>query len=161
MNKKWLFIGAAVLVFGALAYEEYRRLMNFKITLNKIKINKVSFSIVDFDMILNFANNSSQKFILINQIYEVYLNDISSAHIESKEQSVIYPKSISLIPVNIKLSPSDLLSNFGKNIGTIIKGTSLAKLKVDAKLKVSFHGLLFDAPFTYESTLKDLTKKDA
>ena len=160
MNKKLLFIGAGLLIVGALAYEEYRRLINFKITLNKIKINSVSFSNIDFDMILNFANNSNQKFVLVKQVYNVYLNDINSAYIESKQQSVIYPKSISLVPVNIKLSPSDLLSNFGKNIGDIIKGTSLIKLKIDAKLKVSFHGILFDAPFIYETALKDLMKKN-
>jgi LEA14-like dessication related protein len=158
MSKKWLFIGAGLLIAGALLYEECRRLMNFKITLNKIKINNISFANIDFDMVLNFANNSSQQFTLVNQVYEVYLNGVYAAHIESKEQSVIYPKAISLIPVNIKLSPSDLFSKLKGNIGAILRDTSKANIKVDSKLKVSFHGIIFDVPFTYEGNLKDLTK---
>jgi LEA14-like dessication related protein len=154
MKKKWLFIFGGLLVVGGLAYAQYRRLMNFKISVNRIKINKLGLNNINLDMVLNFQNNSSAKFTLINQSYNVYINDVFAANIVSKNQSTLYPNKISPIAVNIKINPSDFLNKI--NLVSILQDSSNAKIKIDSKLKISAYGITFNAPFVYESTIKEM-----
>jgi LEA14-like dessication related protein len=156
MKKKWLFIFGGLLIVGGLAYAEYKRLMNFKISLNKIRINNLGLNNINFDMTLNFKNDSSQKFTLINQYYDVYVNNVYAANVISKNQAILNPNSTSQIAVNIKINPADLLKKI--NLVSLLQDTSNINIKVDSKLRVKAYGITFNAPFVYESTIKEMMK---
>ena len=158
MKNKLLLIGAGLLIAGALLYEEYRKLKDFKISLNKIKMKDISATNISIDATFNFTNKSIYKFTLVEQIYEVYFNDVQIAHIQSNDQSIVYPKTTSLLPVNIQSNPSSLKGKL--NLVSILKPSSV--LRIETKLKVNFHGIMFDVPFTYSTKIGDLlTKKDS
>jgi LEA14-like dessication related protein len=159
IDKKYLVAGAIglVTITGAIAYLQYKRLMNYVIKVGKIKINKISLNNIDFNLILNFENKSDISFDIKSQKYDIYLNNVFIAKVENQSINKINAKAVSQIGLNVKFDPSAALKKLGTGALDLLANSDKIMLKVDVKLKVKLYMFTINIPYIFESSLKDLT----
>lgn len=157
-TKKWLIVGGLAIISVALAagYLQYKKLMNYVIKFKGIKIKTLSAKVFNFDLFINFTNNSDIKFDIIEQDYKVYLNDKFVTRLSNAGTTQILPKSTSVIGINVNFNPTEVLNLLGKNIVTILSKPETVMVKIDVKLKVSLYGIKVSIPYVYTSTLKEM-----
>lgn len=158
IEKKYLIAGAvAVLsVAGALAYLQYKKIMDYTIRFKSVKIRKISLTLFDFDVFLFFLNKSDLKFVINTQAYSVYLNGVFVTKIVNYADTTVLPKAESVLPLNVKFDPRIVLKTVQMNAVDLAVHPEKVKIKMDIKLKVSLWGLPVNIPYTYESTLKEM-----
>jgi LEA14-like dessication related protein len=161
LEKKYLIAGliGVVTIAGALAYLQYKKLMNYTIKLRNIVVKSANLSSLNFDLFLNFENKSSISFEILSQTYDVYVNDTLISKLKGKEVVKIQPKSTSVIPLKVNIKPSDILNKLGKGTLNLIANFGNNKLKVNVKLQVKLYGFTINIPFVYESTISEMIKK--
>lgn len=159
--KKWLIVGGLGVVSIALAigYLQYKKIMNYVLKFKSVKIKKINEKIIDFDLFLFFTNKSDAKFTISEQEYKVYLNDQYVTKLVNSANTIILPKSDSLVGVNVTFQPKEVLDILKQNIFSIITTPEKFTLKVDMKFKVSIYGIKVSIPYTYISTIKELMAK--
>jgi LEA14-like dessication related protein len=158
IQKKYLIAGAigVVTIAGALAYLQYKRLMNYVIKVSKVKVNKVSLNNIDFNLLLNFENKSDVSFAIKSQTYNVYLNNVFVAKIENQSTNFIKAKSTSLLGLNVKFDPSTTIKKLGVGTLDLLTKPDKVMLKIDIKLKVKIWMFTVNIPYIFKSSLKDL-----
>jgi LEA14-like dessication related protein len=149
-----------VTISGALLYLQYRKMMDYVITVKGAIVNSISLNLIDFTLNLNFQNKSTIGFIIESQSYDVYINDLIAAKLNNNTPVKIDPKSVSLLPLRVKLNPTQSLKNVQLNIANILLKPESVILKVVAKLKVKLWFFTVNIPYTYRTSIKDLTKKN-
>jgi LEA14-like dessication related protein len=158
-TKKYLIAGVigTVTIAGALAYLQYKRLMNYVIKISKVKVNKISLNNIDLNLLLNFENKSDIAFDIKNQTYDVYLDNIFIAKLQNQSVTKIKAKSTNDLGLNVKFDPTKVLKKLSG--GTVELLTNLDKiiLKIDIKLKVKIWFFNVNIPYVFESSLKDLS----
>jgi LEA14-like dessication related protein len=156
LEKKYIIAAGigVVTVAGALAYLQYKKLMNYAIGFKSINIKKLQENNADFDLLLNFTNKSDVAFNIESQVYDVYINDRLVSKAVNYTQQSISSKSTSVIAVNVKFNPKKT----GQNILSIALSLKPVVLKVDMKLKVKLWFFKVNIPYVYTTTLKDLLK---
>jgi|LakMenEpi03Aug12_release.lakeMendotaPanAssembly.Ray.scaffolds.fasta_scaffold46627_9 LEA14-like dessication related protein len=157
-TKKYLIAGAigVVTVAGALAYLQYKKLMNYTLKFKGLRVRKLRFNDFDFDITLDFMNKSNIDFIIEKQVYNVYLNDIFVTKLENISPSTIKANTTSPMALNVKFNPKDVLEKIGVNAVNFVLNANKTILKVDAKLKVKLWFFNINIPYVYQSTLKDM-----
>lgn len=162
IQKKHIIVGAIGLftVSGALAYWQYTKLMQYAIKLLKVKINDISITNVDVDITLNVTNNSDLPVVLSNQEHKVYINDILVSDISNKISQPLAKKSASPITIKVKIDPATVFKQLKMNAVDLLANFLDNKIRVEIKLKVGLWFLKFNIPYTYISTLRELTAKE-
>lgn len=160
-SKKYLIAGVIglVTVAGAAAYLQYKKIMNYVITVKNVVINSISINLIDFTLNLNFENKSSVAFIIKSQSYNVYINNSLISKLNNNAPINIAPKSVSIIPLKVITKPSALLESIKLNITDILLKPELVIIKVVAKLKVRLWIIDVNIPYTYSENLKTLKEK--
>lgn len=160
--KKWLIVGSLGVISVALAlgYLQYKKLMNYTIKLKALKIKNLSAKLINFDLFINFTNNSDLQFVISDQDYKVFLNDKFVSKISNPNDTIIAPKSTSVLPINIGFNPTDVLNLLGKNLTTILIAPETINLRVEIKLKVAIYGIKVSIPYIYTATLKEIMSKN-
>jgi LEA14-like dessication related protein len=158
IQKKHIIAGAigVVTILGALAYLQYKKLMNYTIGFKGIKIKKISASLIDLELFISFMNNSDVKFDIVEQIYKVYMNDKFVTKLSNDVSTTILPKSPSVFPINVKFNPTEVLSVLKLNAVAILSKPDTIILTIETKLKVSLYGIKVSIPYTYKGTLKEM-----
>lgn len=158
IQKKYIIAGAiaVVTVAGALAYLQYRKIMDYAMRFKSIKIKKLSATLFDFDLSLWFLNKSDLKFVINSQSYSVYLNDHFVTKLVNYGDTVILPKKESPLSLNVKFNPQDALKTININAVDLIAHPEKVNIKIDMKMKVSMWGLPISIPYVYQSTLKEM-----
>jgi LEA14-like dessication related protein len=158
IEKKYIIAGVlgVVSIAVALAYLQYKKLMDYTIKLKGLKLKTLSAKNVAFDLFLNFTNNSSLKFDIVEQQYKVYLNDSFVTELVNYSPTNIMPKATSVIGINVSFDPTKVLNILNKNYASILLHPETVKIKVDVKLKVLLYGFKVSIPFVFEDTLKGL-----
>lgn len=152
-KKHLIAIGLGVVCTAAgLAYWQYTRLMNYCIGLNKIKVNAITQTKANLDLLLNFRNKSDIAINILSQDYKVYINNKFIVAATNPEPQLIAPDSMSVISVNIKFNPE----KSGQNILSAILSMGNTNIKVDVKLKVKVWLFTVSIPYLYETTIKEL-----
>lgn len=161
IEKKYLIAGllGIVTIAGALAYLQYKKLMNYTIKFRNIVVKSANLSSLNFDLFLNFENKSNIAFEILSQTYDVYINDVLISKLKGKEVVKIEPKSTSVIPFKVNIKPSDILNKLGKDALNLIANFGNNKLKVNVKLQVKLYGFTVNIPFVYESKINEIVKK--
>jgi LEA14-like dessication related protein len=161
LERKYLIAGliGVVTIAGALAYLQYKKLMNYVIKVRNVVIRSASINSLNFDLYLNFENKSSVAFEILSQTYDVYINNDLISKLKGKEVVKIAPKSTSVIPLKVNIKPSDILNKVGKDALSLIANFGNNKLKVNVKLQVKLYGFTVNIPFVYESTISEMIKK--
>jgi len=145
-------LGVVSIALGA-AYIQYKRLMNYCIGLNKIKINSLEENSVNIDLFLNFKNNSNVKFEIESQDYNVYVNDKLIVAAINFNTIDIRKDSMAVIPVNIKFNPK----KSGQSVLNALVSGSI-NVKIEVKLKVKLWMFKVNIPYTYNAKLGDLLR---
>jgi LEA14-like dessication related protein len=153
-NKKvWYYIGGGVAVLGILAYLEYKRLMNFELSFNSFKVNKINKDEIDANLYFNFLNKSSLPVDVLSQKYDIYINDIYITTATNQINNKVRPKATSVVGVNIKLTDWTKLIGSEKNLVSILSSLSSLNMKVVEKVKVKVLGIPYTIDYTYVKPL--------
>lgn len=160
MKKKYLIAGiiGLVTITGALAYLQYKKLMDYVISIKSINIKEFSVDLLIIDLYLNYQNKSTLGFDITSQTYNIYLDNSFVGKAENTNTVKILPNSTSILPVQLKLKPTKALNNLGGVTG-LLKLTSNMNnimLKVESKLKLKLFGIPVSIPYTYENTIGNI-----
>jgi LEA14-like dessication related protein len=157
-TKKWIIAGSlgVVSVFAAMAYLQYRKIMNYTLKLKGVKFKNVSVNLIDFDLFLNFMNNSDLKFTITGQSYTAYMNSSLITKLANHSPIIILPKSQNVIPLNVRFNPTEIFKTLKLNALDIVAHSEKIKIKIDVKLGVSIYGFTVNIPYVYESSLKEM-----
>tara|TARA_R110000868_G_scaffold167297_1_gene401569 strand:- start:497 stop:1006 length:510 start_codon:yes stop_codon:yes gene_type:complete len=158
-KKKKLIITAVIGLFtitGAIAYWQYQKLKKFVLKFKSIKFNKISTDSLNFDLFLDFTNTSNVQFILTNQQYMVYVNDIFVAKVQNTISNKVKAKSTSTIGVNVNLVPKDIAQKVGSGALDILMDKSKIKIKIDSEITAKLGVFSGKVKSTYEDTLKNM-----
>lgn len=160
MKKKYLIAGiiGLVTITGALAYLQYKKLMDYIISIKSISIKEFSADLLIIDLYLNYENKSTLGFDITTQTYNIYLNNSFVGKAENSKVVKILPKSTSVLPVQLKLKPTKALTNIGGVAGILklLGNINNIVLKVETKLKLKLLGIPFSIPYTYENTIGNI-----
>lgn len=108
-------------------------------------------------------NPSEMKFILKEQEYDVYINDVFITRLEKKESQIIYPMATSNLSLNLNVNINELISKLDYISGVsfadklnIIANLKKQRLKLVSKLSIKY-GVLPSIPIEteYENTFKN------
>lgn len=158
IERKYIIAGLLSIISVAVAggYLAYKKLMDYTIGLNKIRIRKISLKLISFDLFLNFTNKSTLGFDIIEQEYKVYMNNKFVSKVTNYSTTKIKPSATSLIGVNIKFDPTKVLQVIGKDFKQLILAPDQYTIKTEMNLKVKFYGFKLSIPYVYEDSLKNL-----
>jgi len=156
-GKQKTYLIAAILgtisIFAAGAYLQIKKMTNNVIGFNKVQIKKISLNLIDFDLFLNYTNNSDIKFTLRKQTYDLFINNIYITTISNSVDNVINKNSVSVIGVNVAFNPKDVYKKLDLNL---LSDTSKIMIKLDMKIKVKVGFISVTIPYIYEDTLKNM-----
>lgn len=158
-NKKKYIIAAAigiVTIAGAIAYLQYKKLMNYTIKFRGVKLRTASPRLIDLDLLLLFQNNSNVAFKIESQVYDIYLNNIFVTKLQNALRTDIAANSDSPLSLNIRFDPSKALEKLNLTALTLLKDNGKIRIKIDMKLKVKVWGITVNFPYVYEDSLKNL-----
>ena len=156
--KKYLIAGVigTITIAGALAYLQYKKLMNYVIKVKSGVIKTITANLLDLDLTLDFENKSSIAFEIKSQEYEIFIDNKFISKINNIKPVFIKAKSNSDIFVNIKVNPTKVGSKFKIEDLNKLLDLQNIKIKVIGKLKVKLYGFPVNIPFNYETTIKEL-----
>lgn len=141
---------------AAFLYLQYDKIKKHAFKVKTFVVNSVSLSLLDFDLYLIFTNNSSLKFTIKSQVYKIYVNNNFVSNVSNANPVLISPNASTEFGVNVRLHLSDLFSTIKLNVGDILTRPQKIPLRIDLKMNVSFYGIPFSIPYTYETNLKDI-----
>ena len=166
IEKKHVVIAglSVISVAAAYAYYQYTQLLQYIIGFKSVKVKKISETLVNLDLFLNFTNKADAGFTINSQDYDVYINDMFVSKVVNYSKVVINPKNVndgvSVVAVNIKFNPREVLKKLGKNPLDLISNPGAIRLRVPMKLKVStkLFGINVNpsADYEYNTTIKEL-----
>ena len=156
--KKYLIAGiiGTITIAGALAYLQYKKLMNYVIKVKSGVIKTITANLLDLDLTLDFENKSSIAFEIKSQEYEIFIDNKFISKINNIKPVFIQAKSHNDIFVNIKANPTKVGSKFKLEDLNKLLDLQNIKIKVIGKLKVKLYGFPVNIPFNFETTIKEL-----
>ncbi len=149
-------IGVTTTFALAYIYLQIRKLKSTPICFKGLKVKKISASDINFDVFLNISNSSDAKIEIVDQNYNIYLNDKFVSNVSNHAINIILPNSNSLVGVNVSFNPTSVLALLKQNYLAILTHPDTVKLKIDIKLKVKFFGFKIAIPIVVEKSIKDL-----
>jgi LEA14-like dessication related protein len=156
--KKYLIAGviATITITGALAYLQYKKLMNYIIKVKTAVVKTITANLLDLDLTLDFENKSNISFEIKSQEYEVYIDNKFISKINNIKPVFIKAKSNSDIFVNIKVNPTKVGTRFKlEDLGKLLDLQNV-KIKIIGKMKVKLYAFTINIPFNFETTIKEL-----
>ena len=158
IEKKHIIVGAlgVVSVALALAYWQYRKIMQFKLGFNTLRFKSISPTLFNFDLFLTLNNPANIGYDIVEQEYSIYMNDTFVSKAKNYSSNKIAPKSTSTIGVNVTFNPNTVLSVVKSNYAQMLLSPEKFRLKIDMKLKVKVLGIKVSIPYVLEMTLKEI-----
>lgn len=153
-NKKvWYYIAGGVVALGILAYIEYRRLMDFELSFNSLKLNKLDKNEIDANLYFDFLNKSSLSVDIISQKYDIYINNIYITTAENQINNIVKPKGKSIVGVNVKVKDWTKLITSQSNLMNVLNSLNNLNMKVVEKIHVKLLGIPYTINYTYTKPL--------
>ncbi len=149
-------IGVTTTFALAYVYLQIKKLKSTPVCFKGLKIKRLSANDVNFDVFINVSNSSDAKIEIVDQNYNVYLNDKLVTNAANHATTIIQAKADSLIGINIAFNPTAVLKILNQNFLTMLTQPASVKLKIDIKLKVKFFGFKVSIPLVIEKSIKDL-----
>lgn len=158
LEKKHIVAGVIgiVSISAAVLYWQYKKLMDYCISLNKIMLKEFNLSTANIDLYLNFKNNSAIKLEIISQEYTVLINDKEVVKAGNSNSLSVQPNSTSVLSVNIGFSPSKLINLIGGLAKDIVLNPQRVNITIAIKVKVKLWAFTISIPYEFKSTLKDM-----
>lgn len=158
LEKKHIVAGVIgiVSISAAVLYWQYKKLMDYCISLNKVMLKEFNLSTANIDLYLNFKNNSAIKLDIISQEYSVSINDKEVVKAGNSNSLSVQPNSTSVLSVNIGFSPSKLINIIGGLAKDIVLNPQSVNVTINVKVKVKLWAFTISIPYEFKSTLKDM-----
>lgn len=150
-------------VFSYLIYRQVLKVIKFTIKPKSIKSLGVNNRMLNLIVTMGVNNPSEMKFILKEQEYDVYINDVFITRLENKDSQIIYPMATSNLSLNLNVNLNELISKLDYISGVsfadklnIIANLKNQRLKLVSKLSIKY-GVLPSIPIEteYENTFKN------
>jgi LEA14-like dessication related protein len=156
-KKHYVALAIGLVTFtGALAYLQYKRIMNYDWKFKKVKVKTLNQKLVSFDVFLLFTNKSDLRLDIKEQEYKIYINDIYVSRASNGISNIIKAKTTSEIGVNVAFDPMVVAGLLKTNYLSMLANPSAIILKVDIKMKVGLWFLTIDLPISVSFTMKEL-----
>jgi LEA14-like dessication related protein len=143
-------------ISGALLYLQYKKLMDYAIGIKSIRVNTVSKTKISIDLFLNFLNKSKMPFNIVEQSYDIFINDSFVSTVKNYSETKIKADGTSIIPVNLSFNPGVALGVLKENLIDIMLHPEKIKVTAKIKMKVSFYGIRITIPYLFEDSLKNM-----
>jgi LEA14-like dessication related protein len=159
IEKKYLIAGgviALVGVVGALLYNQYNKLIDYGLGFKKLKVNKLTPELWSFDIVMNFVNKSVFGFTLVEQDYDLYVNDVFISKMTDYTKTYVKPKGESFLNLNVKFDPKVIVQQLKTNYALMLLKPNQTKIRLDMKMGVSVLGIKIVIPYVYHDTLQGL-----
>ena len=158
LEKKHIVVGVIgiVSISAAVLYWQYKKLMDYCISFNKIMLKKFNLTETDIDLYLNFRNNSAIKLEIISQEYTVSINDKEVVKAGNAKSLTVAPSTASVLSVNVAFSPQKLINMIGGLAGDIVLNPQKINITIGVKVKVKLWAFTVSIPYEFKSTLKDM-----
>jgi LEA14-like dessication related protein len=163
LQKKHYIAGAIGLVTftGAMAYLQYKRMMDYVVKVRKVDPKKVSAKLISLDMVIDYTNKGNVDIQVENTIANVFINDKPVTKIELKKSFVIKGSSTFPVSLNVQFNPSDVLNALKINLVDVAINPQKINIRVDLVLKAKLWFFNINIKDKYVFNLKDLlTKKE-
>lgn len=158
IEKKHIVAGVIgiVSISAAVLYWQYKKLMDYCISLNKIMLKEFNLSKANIDLYLNFKNNSSIKLEIISQEYTVSINDKEVVKAGNANLLTVAPNSTSVLSVNVAFSPQKLINTISSLAADLLLNPQKINITIAVKVKVKLWAFTISIPYEFKSTLKDM-----
>lgn len=158
IQKKHIIVGVIgiVSISAAVLYWQYKKLMDYCISLNKIMLREFNLSKANIDLYLNFKNNSAIKLEILSQDYTVLINDKEVVKAGNTNALTVAPNSTSVLSVNIAFSPQKLINTLGSLATDMLLNPQKINITISVKVKVKLWAFTVSIPYEFKSTLKDM-----
>jgi LEA14-like dessication related protein len=166
MKKIYIVVVAIIIIVlvvsGYIAKKQFSKIMNYcyKFNIKKSKINKISSSVIDMSLAVDFKNNSDIDFLIDGYNIDVLLNDNKVSTVSSKDSLTLKSKSFTtmVIPVNIDLGGMNAIP-LASVIGYIITDKSKVNITVKGNISGGALGVkVKDFPIELTLNLAELMK---
>ena len=165
LNKKYLLFGAiGVALIGIATYvaTQYKLLQNACFVVAGAIVNKLSLAQVKFTLLLNVKNNSDIDFVITNQQYDVYVNEMLVSKVDNPEKAEILSNGSTTFKINVDFNPQDLLRAGLENIEKLLLDKDKLVIEIIGRLSLrSGIVILNNYPIEERLTFKELLTKDA
>lgn len=150
-------VSGAVLI-GLYFRKQYQLLYNSCIKFAGLRNVKLSFQQVKMTILLAYFNKSAIAVEITSQAYDVYVNNMLAATVESKTPTMVPSSDKALLALDIQFKPKDLLMAGLQNINQLLFNHSAMVIKFSGVIKVKAGIISTTIPYEYEDTLANMTK---
>jgi len=158
-------IGVGVVLIGLTAItvnyilKNLRKLTNLTFDIRTVKLNTLNLKEISFTILWVIKNPSDFRFIVKNQVYDVFVNGKFVKKVGAVEETEVLSNGTSLLPTNVFLTTKELLNLGIENLEDLVTESGRKKLKIkvtgtfDVKTPVF---TLKKLPFEFEDTLHNI-----
>jgi LEA14-like dessication related protein len=144
IKKKYVVAGALTLVSitGALAYLQYKKIMNYKLKMLGMRDVNITKDKMQFNIIYDYKNEADIDVTLLQQEYDIYINDIFITKMYNFAPNVLKASQSSEIVIHVDLNFSEINKKLGKTYAQMILDPESVVIRTDMKWKVKLLGFL-------------------
>ena len=158
-------IGVGVVLIGLTAItvnyilKNVRKLTNLTFDIKTVKLNTLNLKEISFTILWVIKNPSDFRFIVKNQVYDVFVNGKFVKKVGAVEETEVLSNGTSLLPTNVFLTTKELFDLGIENLEDLVTESGRKKLKIkvtgtfDVKTPVF---TLKKLPFEFEDTLHNI-----
>jgi LEA14-like dessication related protein len=158
-------IGVGVVLIGLTAItvnyilKNLRKLTNLTFDIRTVKLNTLNLKEISFTILWVIKNPSDFRFIVKNQVYDVFVNGKFVKKVGAVEETEVLSNGTSLLPTNVFLTTKELFDLGIENLEDLVTESGRKKLKIkvtgtfDVKTPVF---TLKKLPFEFEDTLHNI-----
>jgi LEA14-like dessication related protein len=156
---KYIIAGAigVVSIAGALAYLQAKKIMNY--TLKFMGMRKITLQngVLSFNIYYDYTNKADIDVTLLEQEYEVYVNDVYITTLKNYAPNVLKASQTSEIGIGVELNLKDLSKKIGSDYAKMVALPSQVRILTVMKWKVKVLGFIkMPVKYPYEVTLKEI-----
>jgi LEA14-like dessication related protein len=148
----WTGVGLALIGGGIFLYYQIKRLLNYSISMNKVKINSFSMDKVELDVFLNFVNKSDLHIELVSQTYDVFLNGAFITKIANDSPNTLAPNSNNVLSFKVLFDPKEVKRRLPVSLIDLVTNFRNQKIRVDFTFRVKFGPFTLPIPYSFEGT---------
>ena len=164
LSKKNIAVGLTIIGagVGAFLYYQYLQLMKYVIKVKGVSVRRLGLKDINFDVLLNFTNESDVKIDIVQQKHKIYIGDTEISNVVNYSTNIIQPNSTSVIGFNVSIDPTKILNILKVNYMELLADPNKVTLLIDMNFKVRLYFFNVNINYGYTIGLKDLidlTKK--
>jgi len=158
-------IGVGAVVIGLTAItlnyvlKNVRKLANLGFDIKTVKLNTLNLKEISFTILWIIKNPSDFRFIVKNQVYDVFVNGRFVKKVGAVEEVEVLGNGTSLLPTNVFLTTKELLNLGIENLEDLVTESGRKKVKLKVVGTFDIKTPLFclkKLPFEFEDSVHNI-----